>query len=734
MNGYTLRNHLFYTVKPIIPRRVQIVLRRTLASVIRKKCAHLWPIDSNAAKPPKGWQGWPHGKQFALVLSHDVDTRKGYDNVFRLADVEEQLGFRSTFNFVPERYGRVSPEVLDELKRRGFEVAVHGLKHDGKLFFSKRTFERQALGINAYLKEWKAEGFSSPSMHHNLDWLVGLDIKYSISTFDTDPFEPQPDPVGTIFPFWVQNSSPNHGFLEMPYTIPQDSTLFIILQEKTIEIWKQKLDWIAEKGGMALLNTHPDYMAFGGCTGDLSYPLQHYIDFLEYVQQRYSGKYYHALPTEISTCFRDRRLNAEYSSASNGINGLHSGPSHSSLKPHASHRPLRVAMLTYSYYESDNRVRRYAETLVRRGDSVDVISLRREGQAHFHELNGVRIYRVQERVRDENSKWEHLWRIMKFFFRSAALLTCKHFERSYDLVHVHSVPDFEVFAALVPKMLGAKIILDIHDVVPELYASKFNVKKESSVFRALVLEEKASIRFSDHAIISNDLWRNRLLSRSVLPTKCTSILNYPDNHLFRSTEPPTQNGKHILLYPGTLNHHQGVDVAIKAFAKIRDAAPQAEFHIYGDGPARTELAELIRVHRLHDRVFLKDPVPLDDIVGIMAKADIGVIPKKDDGFGGEAFSTKTLEFMTLGVPVIVSRTQIDEFYFDDSIVRFFAPGNVDDLAAAMLALIENRTIRERLSANGLTFAKKNRWDTKQHLYLDLVDRLCGQIQREGECV
>jgi len=304
MNRFT--NHVFYTFKPLIPRSVQIALRRQIARYKRKRYAHIWPIDPNSGTPPTGWAGWPEGKQFALVLSHDVDTLKGYNNVLKLAELEERMGFRSCFNFVPERYGKVSLDLLDKLRRRGFDIAVHGLKHDGKLFLSKRTFDRQAQRINEYLKEWNTHGFTSPSMHHNLEWLAGLNIKYSISTFDTDPFEPQPDGVGTIFPFWVGNSSLSHGYVEMPYTLSQDSTLFIILKEKTIDTWERKLDWVAQHGGMALLNTHPDYMDFGnGVSGELFYPLEHYLRFLDYIRTRYAGKFYHALPSAVADLIKD---------------------------------------------------------------------------------------------------------------------------------------------------------------------------------------------------------------------------------------------------------------------------------------------------------------------------------------------------------------------------------------------------------------------------------------------
>jgi hypothetical protein len=331
MNYSGFRNQLFYTLKPLIPRPVQILLRRQLAQHVRRKNGYLWPIDPNAASPPEGWTGWPGGKKFALVLSHDVDTAKGYNSVPKLADIEEGLGFRSTFNFVPERYGVVEVHLLDELKRRGFGIGVHGLKHDGKLFSSKKIFDERAPQINAYLKRWGTRGFTTPSMIRNHDWMHALGIDHCVSTFDTDPFEPQPDAAGTIFPFIVSrkpdilvssppglpaaqlpsfvsslppssfNSSPPSFFVELPYTLPQDCTLFIILGEKTIAVWRKKLDWIAEKGGMALLNTHPDYMRFEpGACGREEYPVELYAEFLDYAKNRYKNRYWSVIPEKMA--------------------------------------------------------------------------------------------------------------------------------------------------------------------------------------------------------------------------------------------------------------------------------------------------------------------------------------------------------------------------------------------------------------------------------------------------
>ena len=159
---------------------------------------------------------------------------------------------------------------------------------------------KRAARINHYLKEWNSVGFRSPAMHCNLDWLGNLDIEYDASTFDTDPFEPQPKGMGTIFPFWVPSNGTRKGYVELPYTMPQDSTLFIMMKEKGIELWKKKLDWIAEHGGMAMLTTHPDYTAFDGKSTFDTYPVEYYEQFLNYVKTKYEGQYWNVLSKEMA--------------------------------------------------------------------------------------------------------------------------------------------------------------------------------------------------------------------------------------------------------------------------------------------------------------------------------------------------------------------------------------------------------------------------------------------------
>ena len=291
---------LYYTLKPLIPRRLQISLRRALVQRKRKKYTHIWPIDERSARPPKGWTGWPDGKKFALVLTHDVESAKGISRCLLLADLEEKLGFRSSFNFVAEDYF-IPPDLPETLKARGFEIGLHGLTHDGNLFRAEKLFRKKVDRINRYLKEWGTSGFRSPSMYRNLEWIGNLNIEYDSSTFDTDPYEPQPDGVSTIFPFMVRQGGNARGFVELPYTLPQDFLLFVIMREKGIDIWKRKLDWIADRGGMALVITHPDYINLNNdeCRYD-EYPAKCHEEILRYIKEKYQGQYWNVLPKDIS--------------------------------------------------------------------------------------------------------------------------------------------------------------------------------------------------------------------------------------------------------------------------------------------------------------------------------------------------------------------------------------------------------------------------------------------------
>jgi glycosyltransferase involved in cell wall biosynthesis len=386
---------------------------------------------------------------------------------------------------------------------------------------------------------------------------------------------------------------------------------------------------------------------------------------------------------------------------------------------------MRICMLAYSFYESDMRILRYARTLAERGDVVDVIALRRGDAPLFEVIDGVNLYRVQSRERNEQRWFDYLIRVTRFMLVSAFFLAKKHLSKPYDIVHVHSVPDILVFAALVPKLLGANIILDIHDILPEFFASKFGASEHSFKFKLLLMAEYLSIRFANYVIIANDLWYERLITRSAKAHRCTTIVNYPDSNIFfRRERLPVDKRNFRITYPGTLNDHQGLDVAIHAVAKIKNEIPNLEFHIYGEGPAKTALIELSENLGLSQTVIFHEFLPCNHVAEVMALSDLSVVPKRaSSAFGNEAMSTKIMEFMSLGVPVVASRTKVDSYYHDNTRVRFFESENPSDLASAILHLYRNPDAMQALAANALSYVNRNNWQEKKSIYLQLVDNL-----------
>lgn len=699
-----LFNRLYYQFKPFLPWRLRLAVRRRWCAKRRAQFGDVWPIDEAAGTAPEGWPGWPNGKRFALVLTHDVEGRDGLENCRKLMALEEELGFRSSFNFVPEGEYALPPTFRKEMAQRGFEIGVHDLAHDGKLFRSRKKFPISAARINQYIKQWGSVGFRAGFMLRNLDWIGDLNIEYDASTFDTDPFEPQPEGAGTIFPFLVANGA-GRQYVELPYTLAQDSTLFLTLGEKNIDIWKKKLDWLASRGGLALINTHPDYMDFSGTSQNArTYPAQFYREFLEYAASRYSGQYWSALPREVATWSRE------------------SG----SLKPISR---KRVCMIAYSFYESDNRVMRYAEALAARGDSVDVLALqRRKDEPKEEILKGVHLTRIQKRLgKNEKRKFNYLLRLVRFCITAFFKLSWRQFVRPYDIIHVHNIPDFLVFSAWFARLAGARVILDLHDLVPEFYCSKFNLREESTGFRALARVERAAANFADHVIISNHLWRERVVQRSVPGEKCSVFVNYIDTHLFQPQLRDRTDKALRIVFPGGLQWHQGLDIAIRAFPTIITAIPNAELHIYGDGAARQSLVALTKELSLESHVFFHDTVPLAHVPQIVANADLGIVPKRADSFGNEAFSTKIMEYMSQGVPVIISRTRIDSFYFDDETVCFFESGRAEELAAAVIALHRNPQRYSTMARRGFDYVARNNWELRKSEYLALVDRLAKDL-------
>jgi glycosyltransferase involved in cell wall biosynthesis len=707
----------YYHLKPHLPWPLRLALRRRLARWQLRRSATVWPVDPNARHTPDGWTGWPEGKRFAFVLTHDVEGPEGYAKCERLRQLEAAHGFRSAFNFIPEGGYTVEARLRESLTAEGFEVGVHDLHHDGKLFSSRDGFAAKAQRINHYLRTWEAEGYRSGFMLRRLDWLHDLEIAYDASTFDTDPFEPQPDGAGTIFPYWIpapastsaQASAPvtRRGYVELPYTLPQDSTLFLVLRDAGPERWLRKLDWVAAQGGMALVNVHPDYLRFPGETPTArTFDVAHYLQLLEHVRNRYSDDYWQPLPRELARFV-------------------------TTLDPRPSpRRPKHVGMVCHSDYAGDTRVMRYAEALAARGDAVEVISLRGEADQPPQEtLRGVSVVRIQDRLaKRERSAAALAWAMLLFALRAHRELRRRHRARRYDLVHVHTMPDFLVFCAAGLRWQGTRILLDVHDLVPEFFASKFGSAAGRRAVATLLWVERLSARKADHVILASDLWRERYTRRTGTQQSCSVLVNQADTTLFQPSATPRTTPGPRVMFPGGLEWHQGVDLAIRAFGQVQQVWPTAEFHIYGDGRERPALQRLVADLGLDQTVRFFPVVSAREIAALMNQADLGVVPKRADGFGNEAYSTKIMEFMATGVPVVVASTAVDRHYFTPDLVRFFPAGDATALAEAMLELLGNPPARQEQAARALAHARAHSWNVQRDDYLHMVDALCASAE------
>jgi hypothetical protein len=312
----------YYVAKPMMPRRLQLAMRRLYAKRQARSDFPSWPIEAllverrrdelRAALAETGSDriptiaDWPEGRRFAAVLTHDVEGPSGVANVRKIIDIERRHGLSSSWNFVAEWYP-IPDGLFDEIRTSGCEIGLHGIKHDGRLFESRQTFERELPAIHRYLASWEAKGFRSPATHRNADWMPELGALYDSSFPDTDPFEPQAGGCCSILPFFLGD------LVELPITLVQDHTLWEVLRRDSIDLWTEKSDWLIANGGLINLITHPDYL-------DTPARLRMYEEFLEYLVGHQSG--WNALPWEVADWWRTREgLRLERDGATVWIDG-----------------------------------------------------------------------------------------------------------------------------------------------------------------------------------------------------------------------------------------------------------------------------------------------------------------------------------------------------------------------------------------------------------------------------
>lgn len=748
-----LRNRIYYQVKPFIPRVLRSAIRRRVALRLETKVKDVWPIMPGSEQTPPGWPGWPNGKKFAFVLTHDVEGPVGLRRCRRLARLECELGFRSCFNFIPAGHYTVPPELRQELASQGFEIGVHDLHHDGRLYRTWRGFVGKAKRINEYLAEWNAEGFRSGFMLHKLDWLHQLAIRYDMSTFDTDPFEPQPEGRHTIFPFFIsrplgnpESNGNGDGYLELPYTLPQDSTLFLLLRHETCEVWVRKLDWIAKHGGMALLDTHPDYMAFNEPPdSSAEYPIERYREFLRYVRDNYSETCWHGLPREITSYILDMRNTQStvetFAPVDLTVSQLPAEPipdrnrmlhEHDVLvKTERRFQGKRVGVLLFSNYPADPRPRRAAEALVREGAIVEVLCLQQNEREPRHEnVNGVDVFRVPFR-RYRGGKLAYVGQYSAFIFISFVHLTIRSLRRRYDFVHVHNMPDVLVFAAAAAKVRGSKVILDLHDPMPELMETIFKLSPDSLSVRLLKTMEKNSIAFSDLVLTVNIACQNLYSARSCRREKIRVVLNSPDDGIFRfrPADVKASNGEMVkkrysILYHGSLVARNGLDLAVGALESARKTIPNVKLVICGDRtPFLDSVMTMVRERQLENNIEYLGVQNLSGIVAAISACDLGIIPNHKSIFTEINTPTRIFEYLALGKPVIAPRTKAIQDYFGDHDLLYFQLGDAEDLARQIEHAFSHPKEVAEITQRGQRVYLDHTWTREKSQFLDAVGEL-----------
>jgi glycosyltransferase involved in cell wall biosynthesis len=385
-------------------------------------------------------------------------------------------------------------------------------------------------------------------------------------------------------------------------------------------------------------------------------------------------------------------------------------------------------MVVHAYYPlMETRVERQALALIDDGIEVDVICLRYGQEEPASLEDGVRVYRLPVQRHRGSGMLMQLLEYLFFFLLAFARLTRLHMKRHYDVVQVHNLPDLLVFAALIPKLTGAKIILDLHDLMPEFYAERLQQPMTSWGVRLIRWQERVSCWFADHIITVTELWRRSLLERGQPLDKVTVVMNVADDRAFhRNVLPAEKTGKHrfSMIYHGFMAHRHGLDLVLQAVRALGSDVPELHLTLHGGGEYRHTLQQMVRDLGLENRVsFSHDVVPTDQLARLIRAADVGIVPYRDGVFTGGILPTKLMEYAALGMPAIAARTPTISEYFDATMVEFFTPGDTNELADCIQRLYRGRAHLESLARTIGSFNEQYNWARQSAIYLGVVRRL-----------
>jgi glycosyltransferase involved in cell wall biosynthesis len=384
-----------------------------------------------------------------------------------------------------------------------------------------------------------------------------------------------------------------------------------------------------------------------------------------------------------------------------------------------------VCIVVQSVYDFDPRVKRKADALVAAGYAVDVLALRPDDGRTNYVLNGVNVYTI-DLGKKRGSLARYLYEYAMFFLWAFVKVPMLMRRRRYAVVDVNTLPDFLIFAPIVARWMGAKLVLDMHEITPEFYMSKYEIGDRSLLVRVLKFLEKVSMDFADQVITINQPIEDLFVGRGLDRAKSTIVMNAVDEARFMLPEDDARagrSGRFVMMYHGTLTRIYGLDLAVEAFGRAAEEMPGAELWILGSGPEQPVLAEAAQRCGVADRVKLIGQVASKDIPSWLIQCDLGLLPIRRDVFLDFAFPNKLPEFIVAGKPVLISRLKSIRHYFSDDALAFFEPNDAGDLAREMVRVYQDPERRRRLVGRAREEYAPIRWDVMKRTYVDLIDRL-----------
>ncbi len=385
---------------------------------------------------------------------------------------------------------------------------------------------------------------------------------------------------------------------------------------------------------------------------------------------------------------------------------------------------VRIASVVFSFYPADTRPRREAEAMVEAGWAVDVLCLRKEKEKQEEEVNGVHVFRLPGK-RTRGGKlwylWEYGWFLLQAFFKLSLL----HLRRPYRAVHVHNMPDLLVFSAMLPRLSGAKIILDLHDPMPEVYMAKYSIGRSHPAILLLSFLEKQSIKFAHVVLTPNIAFRDLFVSRSCPEEKIHIVMNSPQETIFKESsgpreKPDGERDSFIVMYHGSIMEWFGLEIALQALLHLQEKIPNLRLDVYGDGDFVQGFLRRINEFGLEKTVRYHGYRPQEKIAEAIREVDVGVIPNPLSPFTRLNFPTRIFEYLSMAKPVIAPKTKGILDYFDEGDLYFFEPGDPRSLAGVILEVYRNPVRRQEVLQRGMKVYQRYRWELQRKNLIEAV--------------